>query len=253
MTKVIWFSDAHFLAAGEAEGMNPRTRLAAAVDHINAHYSDADFAVLTGDLVNDGGGADYRGFRDALDKLEIPYFPMVGNHDTRDAFRSVLAVPDNCMADFVQYSVAADDGVILCLDTLKPGSDAGEFCAVRMRWLEKALNDARDQPVFIFMHHPPMALNLPVLDAIGLENGTEFLDQIARFQSVKYLFAGHVHRPVSGTVRGIPFATMRSLLYQAPPPRPAWDWDSFQAAQEEPNYGVLTISGADVNLQYIQF
>jgi Icc protein len=253
MPKIIWLSDAHFLATGDAAGHDPRVRLAAAVDHVNARYGDADFAVISGDLVHDGGRADYQGFRKAVDRLNIPYFPMVGNHDTRDDFRAVLALPDDCMADYVQYCLPTDDGLILCLDTKKVGTDAGEMCAARLTWLEQTLSNAADQPVYIFMHHPPMALQLPALDTIGLENGAEFLDLIKRFPSVKHLFIGHVHRPICGTVRGIPFATMRALLHQAPAPHPAWNWDSFKAAQEAPNYGVVTIAGGDVNMQYIQF
>jgi Icc protein len=253
MPKIIWLSDAHFLTEGDVTGHDPRVRLAAAVDHVNAHYSDADFAVISGDLVNNGDRTDYQGFRQALGRLKIPYFPMVGNHDSRDDFRFVLPVPNNCMADFVQYSVATEDGLVLCLDTLRPDSDAGEFCVARMQWLEQALGNAGDLPVYIFMHHPPMALGLPMQDSMCLEDGSEFLETLGRFGNVKHLFIGHVHRLVCGTVRGIPFATMRALLYQAPPPRPVWNWDSFVASREAPNYGVLTIGYGDVNLQYIQF
>ncbi len=46
---------------------------------------------------------------------------------------------------------------------------------------------------------------------------------------------------------------MRSVLYQAPAPRPEWDWESFHPSEEAPNIGVMTISNADVNLQYEQF
>ncbi|MGI9369059.1 MAG: phosphodiesterase, partial [Ruegeria sp.] len=61
------------------------------------------------------------------------------------------------------------------------------------------------------------------------------------------------HRPISGTVTGIPFSTMRSVLYQAPPPRPEWNWDTFRPSQEAPNLGVVTIADTGVNLQFDQF
>jgi len=40
-----------------------------------------------------------------------------------------------------------------------------------------------------------------------------FLKLISEYKCVKYLFIGYVHRPTTGTVCGVPFATMRSILY----------------------------------------
>lgn len=90
-------------------------------------------------------------------------------------------------------------------------------------------------------------------DSDNLAEGGRFLDLIARFPAVRYLCIGHVHRPISGTVRGIPFSTMRAVLYQAPAPRPAWDWETFQPAQEVPGIGVLSIAEGDITLQFDQF
>jgi len=122
-----------------------------------------------------------------------------------------------------------------------------------MAWLIRALSDAGDMPVFLFMHHPPMALGLPMQDSENMRNGKAFIDLITEFGCVKYLFIGHVHRPITGTVGGIPFSTMRSVLYQAPPPRPEWSWDTFKPSKEAPNIGVVRLTGGSVNLQYDQF
>lgn len=157
------------------------------------------------------------------------------------------------MENFVQYTVSTDEGVIICLDTQKIGSDVGEFCEERRNWLLSILKEAGDTPVYIFMHHPPMPLGLPIQDTENMENGESFLELLGMFENIQYLFIGHVHRPITGTVKGIPFATMRSILYQAPAPQPKWDWDSFKPSEEAPNLGVLTVDDSDVNLQYLQF
>ncbi|MGI9370135.1 MAG: phosphodiesterase, partial [Ruegeria sp.] len=227
MLKLIWMSDLHFTHEGEVLGHDPRIRLDAAVDHVNHHHADAGLCVISGDLVNRGSRVGYEALQTRLDKLSVPYLPMVGNHDDRDLLRQTLPLPQSCMTDFIQYSVSTSDGLIVCLDTQKSGSDAGEFCAERIGWLQRVLENAEGALVYLFMHHPPMALGLPMQDTENLENGDEFLSLISRFDCVKYLFVGHVHRPISGTVTGIPFSTMRSVLYQAPPPRPEWNWDTF--------------------------
>lgn len=253
MLKLVWMSDPHFTAEGEVLGHDPRVRLSAAVDHINTHHADASYCIISGDMVNRGTPTDYAALRGHLDALSIPMLPLVGNHDDRDLFRSALQLPDTCMPDFVQYSVLASGNLILCLDTQKRGSDAGEFCGARNAWLRNALDHAGETPVFLFMHHPPHALGLPMQDTDNMQDGPEFLDLVSAHDCVKHLFIGHVHRPISGTVRGLPFATMPSVLYQAPPPRPAWDWDTFRPSAEAPRLGILMIEDESVTLQYEEF
>lgn len=253
MFKAIWMSDPHFTQEGDVLGHDPRVRLRAAVQYINANHSDAEVCVISGDMVNRGTTEDYQALRHELDALSVPFMPMMGNHDCRALFRDTLPLPEGFMSDFIQYGIRTSEGFIACLDTHRIGSDAGEFCTKRANWLKRTLTENGDLPVFLFMHHPPMALGLPMQDSENMTDGESFLDLISEFLSVQYLFIGHVHRPISGTTRGIPFSTMRSVLYQAPAPRPAWDWNSFKPGQEAPNIGVISITGGDVNLQYEQF
>ena len=253
MINLIWMSDLHFAAEGDVLGHDPRIRLETAIDHINAHHSDAAMCVITGDMVNRGTHADYEGLRMRLDTLSVPYFPMVGNHDNQDLFRRVLPVPTNCMPGFIQYKVETSQGLIVCLDTQKDGADAGEFCEKRGNWLRETLKEAGTTPVYLFLHHPPMPLGLPMQDTENMENGQNFLELISDFECLKYMFIGHVHRPITGTVGGIPFSTMRSALYQAPPPRPEWSWDTFKPSSEAPNIGVIQITDSSVIMHYDQF
>ncbi|MGC1495052.1 MAG: phosphodiesterase [Sulfitobacter sp.] len=253
MLKAIWMSDLHFVCEGMVSGHDPRLRLNAAVNHINRHHDDASFCVISGDLVNHGTKADYASLRDHLDTLAIPFLPMAGNHDDRAMLRTHLPLPTSCMTDFIQYSISTPNGLVVCLDTQKSGSDAGEFCAKRLAWLKSVLDKAKDIPVYLFMHHPPMPLGLPMQDSDRMQNGDVFLDLVSHYACVKYMFIGHVHRPISGLMRGIAFSTMRSVLYQAPAPLPEWNWDSFKPSEEAPNMGILTLSDGAVTLQYDQF
>ena len=253
MTKIIWMSDPHYVHEGLVLGYDPRLRLQAAIDHINQHHSDADMVLISGDMVNRGTPADYEALHAKLSQLARPYFPMMGNHDDRTLFSQYLPVPDTSMGTFIQYEVPTPDGLILCLDTQKIGSDAGEFCAARQDWLREKLRRAGQTPVLLFMHHPPLALGLPMQDRDKLENAQQFVDLISNTGCVKYLCIGHVHRPITGTLAGIPFATMRSVLYQAPPPTPEWTWDTFQPSAEAPNIGVIHLKAGAITLHCEQF
>lgn len=251
--KFIWTSDPHFTAEGLVQNHDPRARLQAAIDHINTLHSDAALTIISGDMVNRGTGADYAAIRKHLDQLKTPYFPMMGNHDNRELLRNTLPLPADCMADFIQYQITTEDALLFCLDTNKSGADAGEFCAARQDWLRERLRAAGDTPSILFLHHPPFDLGLPMQDTERMVNGDEFLDLIADFDCVKYLCIGHVHRPISGSVRGIPFSTMRAILYQAPSPQPEWTWQTFKPADEAPNLGIVTVSNGDIRIHFDQF
>ncbi len=253
MTKIIWISDLHFVAKGLVQGHAPRARLQAAIAFINTHHTDATACVVSGDMVDLATPEDYQALGKELSALNIPLLPMVGNHDDRALLQGTFPLPDNHMPGFVQHGCAVDGAILLCLDTLMPGSDAGEFCEARLNWLEAQLAQSPDTPHLLFLHHPPMPLGLPMLDPDRMRDGERFLDLITGHANVAYLLMGHVHRPLAGHIRGIPFCTIRSALYQAPPPEPAWDWDSFEPAKEAPELGVLTIGRQGVTLHMQQF
>jgi 3',5'-cyclic AMP phosphodiesterase CpdA len=253
MTKIIWLSDLHFTSEGSVLGHDPRIRVQAAIDFINTHHSDANHCLISGDLVNRGTVADYSALTNILKTLTIPVHPMAGNHDDRTLLRNHFDLPKTTMSDFVQYDLTMTNARVICIDTKKTGADGGEFCAERSNWLDLQLQQNPDTPTYLFLHHPPQPLGLPMQDTDCMENGAAFLDLISKYTNVKHLFIGHVHRPITGTLRGIPFATMRSVLYQAPPPQPDWTWDTFAPAPEAPQLGVIQINGTDCQLHYTQF
>lgn len=65
---------------------------------------------------------------------------------------------------------------------------------------------------------------------------------------------GHIHRPCSGVMHAIPYATLGAVSFQAPAPRSAWTWDRFEQAQEAPRLGVIVIviENGNVTIQYLQ-
>lgn len=244
-TKLIWLTDLHF-DTSPAWGVDLDARLNAAIDHIIAHQSDAAYCMVTGDLTNDGDAALNRALRERLDRLPMPWLPLIGNHDDRAHVREVLSPPGS-VGDYVQYTVETKAGVILCLDTKREGSSIGELAAPCLEWLERKLTEYADRPIFLFMHHPPAVLHSQ-FDDIGLSNRLAFLD-IVRGSSVRHIFAGHIHRRASGVMAGIPFTTMQAVSFQAPGPGTTLDWNKFSPAKEPPAYGIIYIDQDDVTVQ----
>lgn len=251
--RLIWMTDLHHSSSGLVSGKDSRAQIQSAIRYVNDHYSDADGCIISGDLANRGDQRDYTELQALLSTMAIPYYPMVGNHDTREHIQSLLTIPDQCMPDFVQYALPTEPVKILCLDTQREGSDHGEFCEQRMRWLKSELDSSDDQPTYLFMHHPPIPLNLPNQDDSGIGNGDELMALLTHYPNVRHLFIGHVHRPINGLVNGIAFSTLRSTTVQVPAPRPAWTWDTFTPADESPTLAVVDIDQHNVLVHSMEF
>jgi len=251
--KVAWLTDPHFICEGYISGYDPRLRLSAAVSHINDHCQDCAFCIVSGDLVDLATPENYRSIKDTLDQLAIPYFVMMGNHDERVGLRAEFELPEGVMPDFVQYAVSTEAGLFVCLDTKTEGTDGGFMCSERLDWLSHVLRESQDDAVYIFMHHPPVRLDLATFDEIGLKNAGALLDILEKHNKVKHIFAGHVHQSISGHARSIPFTIGRSTVYQSLPSRPPWGWEDFAPVDVEPTYNVIHFAGSDVVVHSVPF
>ena len=213
--KIIQISDIHFVPPGQAlRGLDPQSRLEACISDINARQGDADFCIFTGDLANAGQPEAYDNLRACLDKLEIPFYLAIGNHDSRERFHNAFPEVPRDTNDYYQYAIDCPDARFLVLDTVEDGAHWGSYCAARAGWLDAQLADAAGKRVYIFMHHPPFDIGLPSQDNLKIRDPQFFAEVIGRHRNVKHIFHGHVHRPVCGSWRGIPVSALRSTNHQ---------------------------------------
>jgi 3',5'-cyclic AMP phosphodiesterase CpdA len=238
-TKIVWISDLHLTGAGMVHGFPCRARLEQMVAEINRRHSDAVCCIASGDLGDTGGDDEYSALREVTAGLAIPFLPMIGNHDNRANLMAAFPPPGEALAGFMQYRADFGNVTLLCLDTQLPGDDGGHLDDARLNWFRAALEDARDRQVLVFMHHPPGPLDLGILDEMPLYDPAPLMAILQGAPNVAYLFCGHVHRSVSGVIGGIPFSTLRSLVFQTKPPFEPWDWSDFIAPAEAPQYAVI--------------
>ena len=106
--------------------------------------------------------------------------------------------------------------------------------------MEQSLDEApADRPLLMFQHHPPFDTGLPAMDRIKLRNPDEEWAVIACTRRPDYLFLGHVHRPISGLWRGIPFHIQRGVSHQV-----AFDFenkDGITGSYEGPDYALVEV------------
>jgi len=236
--KLIWFTDLH-LGADDAN----HDRFRRCLDHALAAHGDADRIVITGDIAQDGTEADYAAYRRLMGDCPRPVRLVPGNHDNREAMW--CALPDTPRSGGGRISYAEELGGygLIFLDTLWPGSDAGDLGTEQLHWLEGEL--AEDRPALIFMHHQPGPVFLPSADGIGLADQAEFTGLLARHgKAVAGIFFGHCHRPIAGSLMGVP---MMGLPAVAPQMRANFATTDFIPEPEAPpQYGVILAAGGHI-------
>ncbi len=215
---VAQISDSHVSLPGSLPDMRWRTaaNLERAVAHLASLDPGPDLVFLTGDCVDDGSAEEYQRLRAILDRLPVPYFLAMGNHDDREAMRSVFGDRDWFPErGFVQYVVDHGDLRIVVLDTHIPGKPGGTLCDERLGWLSARLAEAPDRPTILFMHHPPFRSAVRVFEAMALDAAGPLTEVVSQFDHVELLAAGHVHRPMQHRLGGAIALTCPSVSHQA--------------------------------------
>ena len=163
-----------------------------------------DVLLLTGDLTEHGDDESFARLARALAGYPIPYWPIPGNHDTRDGLLRAFPHVTGCDG-FIQYSIDLPGLRILMLDTLEIGRHGGAFCETRARWLSDRLHEDTATPTFIAMHHPPFPTGITWMDTHGEEPWVaRFAEAVAGHAHLLGITSGHVHRAATTLWNGLP-------------------------------------------------
>jgi Icc protein len=146
--------------------------------------------MVTGDLTHDGSDAGYGRLRRALEPLAPEVMVIPGNHDD----------PQRMQAHFGQGSVrwqahrVLGDWQFILLNTACDDWAGGRVGPEQRRALEGYLASEPDRPALIALHHQPVPIAAPWLDAIGLSDGEALLESLGRHPQVRLALWGHVHQ-----------------------------------------------------------
>lgn len=251
--KIIHISDIHLTIPGEQMGgLDPHALFEQAMADITANHPDAARIIITGDLAHWGERPAYAALSKVVSACKIPVRLMIGNHDNREKFRTVFPDHPTDQNGFVNHAETLNGTRFIYLDSVGERTHAGHFCADRRAWLEQELESCTRAR--IFLHHNPMELGLPAADKIALNPGDRpaFLALLARYaERIDHIHFGHVHAPISGTIHGIPFASVPSTGNQSFPDLHEAQW--LQGGAMEPGYYVALVNGRDTILHLIPF
>lgn len=228
-------------------GLDPAPRLAVAIADIAAWHgpgsaAPAAFAVLTGDLVREGEPAAYARLAAMLAGLPCAVHFLLGNHDDRMAFRAAFPAVPLDPHGFVQQALPTPAGLCLMLDTHEPAQPWGRLCPRRLGWLADRLAEGEGEgDVLLFLHHPPMPVGIPGMDAIGLLNSAALWEVVQPHRArIRHLFHGHLHRPIAGSWHGIPLSSLHGTAFRLP--LGFTPGDIVPDSRELPCYAVVRVS-----------
>jgi predicted phosphodiesterase len=166
----------------------PQVMNAAVIAEMRALGPDA--AVVKGDLTSAGTEDEYADFLAAYGALGAVLHHVRGNHD---------AMVDPTMAiEGAPYAVDLGGVTLAVLDTVIPGTDAGQISDEQVQWLED-LADTRPGPVLVFGHHPCFDVDQGLRTGrpyfgIQPDDSDRLVGAFARHDNLVSYFAGHTHR-----------------------------------------------------------
>jgi len=155
--------------------------------------SNVQSAIITGDLARlEGKTGDYTNFKELIDPLakEMPVALVMGNHDRRDAFFKIFPETTGQRQDisnrFVNILEYPEMRFIL-LDSLDKCPSHGFLGKSQRDWLSSYLDEHRDKPVILYVHHTFKDFDGDLID------GDRLFKIIEPQKHVKAIIYGHSH------------------------------------------------------------
>ncbi|MEQ8232497.1 MAG: metallophosphoesterase [Gammaproteobacteria bacterium] len=215
MPRVVQLTDTHIYAspADRFDGLDTRASLAAVLAELRTG-PPIDLLVLSGDLSMDGSRASYAWLDVALADFPAPLAALPGNHDEpanwpRGAAGGFTVTPK---------ALACGRWRLLLLDSRIAGVAHGALGRAQLAWLERTLA-ARPAGMhdIVFLHHPPLAVDSPWIDAMGLRDAAAFWQALPAGAQPVACVAGHVHQTFDRLHAGVRVMTTPSTCVQFAP------------------------------------
>jgi 3',5'-cyclic-AMP phosphodiesterase len=238
--RLVQFTDTHLLVDPDAALRGARTlpRLRACLEHARRHYFPVDAVVVTGDVVHDDPAA-YGAVDRVFGGLAVPVLLIPGNHDVPDEMRRQLGHPPFQVGG--EFRTANGWQVLLLESWFAEAVDGeGRLGASQLAALERALESGVEPHAFVFLHHPPVPMDSPGLDQIGLLDGAALCRSVSRHARVRGVAWGHAHQALDIYARnGVRFMCTPATSMQFRPRSP-----TFATDDRPPGYRVIDL-GAD--------
>lgn len=198
MTRIVQITDTHIVPKNKmwlnTEKTQTAERLLAVITRINELDPQPDMVVHTGDLTNDGSTESTQYGKEILDRLNAPYCIIPGNHDDREALRTIFSDTSWMPSEgYLHYFIPLNNVQIIALDSKKDQASSGELCSTRLTWLAQTLETSPHKPTCLMMHHSPHSTGVHPIDKISCTLPVRFWELLKEYPHIRIILAGHYH------------------------------------------------------------
>lgn len=228
---LVHISDTHLMAdaATDFVSINPEQNLLSVLADIQQHYPEANALLHTGDLAQEACTKTYQRYVQHVQRLNIPYFHVPGNHDDVACFPFYQQQNSAHVIELGAWS-------LVLLNSAVPNQVDGWVDSQQLQQLEQILAARPEQYIVIACHHHPFAMQSHWIDQHKLKNTEALTDLLGRHNNVKLVLFGHVHQESCQTWQHIAFFSTPSTCVQFKPKS-----EDFALGNEAPGYRVLQL------------
>jgi predicted phosphodiesterase len=204
--KFAQISDTH-IEIGEKSVTDSEMRLSLSVNllenaviDINAN-DEIEFVLITGDLLNNGRSWNLDSAKFILDKLEKPYYVVLGNNDfafptsgigiSKTTFHTAFAENEPNLSSGVWYDSHLQDVLLMGIDNINPISGAEAWTDKKLKLIEKLLSENSEKDIIILLHYP--VTELDYTDNGELMNNSKDFVELCQKYKTDVICSGHYH------------------------------------------------------------
>ncbi|WP_407333946.1 phosphodiesterase [Enterovibrio sp. 27052020O] len=202
MTRIIQITDIHLtVPPHKVSGqLNTYALFEQAIDKIEQDlplFGDVDAIIATGDITDYGDVESYELFKTQIERLNLPYLVIPGNHDSREAMNaSFPQFAGFAPHDEINWVQEYSDFDVIGLDSVIPHQGGGALSASTLHFLERALATNQNKPALIALHHPPFESGIRFMDSIGLKGADDMADLLNQTSREVRVICGHLHNSI---------------------------------------------------------
>lgn len=213
--KFIQISDTHYTIENEYS----HRVLEKTIKEINS-LENISFVIFTGDNINDPKTIDIQEFTKTVNKLNVPYYLVIGNHDvfktnglSKQRYFEIVR-ENNIFYKYKSpnYVFKKGEFVFIVVDGAKeviPGT-TGYFKKSTLDWLDKQLTKYAKNPVIICQHFP--LIEPKPSKSHSTYKADEYLELLKKHENVVAVLSGHYHMNSEKMQDGIYHINSPSLL-----------------------------------------
>jgi Icc protein len=199
--RLVQFTDTHIFADthDRFDGTDTADTFKRLIEYAKTQDWPPHLALVTGDLVHDPVVEAYKRFHQLVDEMHIPVCCLPGNHDDPDIMEKHLNTDEISTAK----QITAGNWLILLLNSHLSGTHGGHLHDDELAWLDSILIKHPEQHVLICLHHHPVSIDSPWMDAMSLDNPDDFFAVLDRYNHVKGILWGHIHQEFVSMRNGV--------------------------------------------------